>query len=191
MREDMRENVIESAKTSISSKFTGVIADIKIYTTSPLENLDPSLRAVVEEYWDRINRRTATLDRYKNNDDLNYYKAGQVIKENAEVTKLGYNRKVAGYQLEEGDVLLLFYIKYQVAASKGDKCVASVCKGIISHVFDEGKEPYAEYRPDEPIDTIVAPLAASARKVSNIFITIFANKCLIELKRQLKDIYES
>jgi len=67
--------------------------------------------------------------------------------------------------------------------------VCSVCKGIVSHVFDEGKEPYSEYRPDEVIDTLVAPLAVSARKVPNIFLTIFGNKIMIELKRQLKDMY--
>ena len=66
----------------------------------------------------------------------------------------------------------------------------SVCKGICSHVFDEGMEPYSEYRPDEVIDTIVAPLAVSARKVPEIFLTIFGNKVMIELKRKLKEIYE-
>lgn len=70
-----------------------------------------------------------------------------------------------------------------------DKVVCSVCKGIISHVFEEGMEPYSEYRPEEPIDTIVAPLAVAARKVPAIFLTIFGNKLLIELKQQLKDLY--
>ena len=190
MREDTKDTILETAKTTVSSKFTGVIADIKIYTTSELEDLEPSLRAVVESYWNRIQKRNAVLDKYKNSGDLGYYKAGQVIKEVAEVTKLGYNKKVAGYQVETGDVLILFYVKYHVAASKGDKVVCSVCKGIVSHVFEEGLEPYSEYRPDETIDTIVAPLAVSARKVPNIFLTIFGNKLIIELKRQFLDLYK-
>ena len=189
MRDDMKETVLESAKTSISSKYTGEIADIRIYTTSELEDLDPSLRQIVEEYWNRVKARNSMLDKYKNKDDLSYYKAGQIIKEIAEVTKLGYNKKVMGYELEEGDVLILFYVKYEVAASKGDKVVCSVCKGIVSHVFEEGLEPYSEYRPDETIDTIVAPLAVSARKVPNIFLTIFGNKLIIELKRHLEEMY--
>ena len=189
MREDFKESVIESAKTSITSKFTGTIADIRIYTTSELEVLDPTLRKVVQDYWDRIKKRNATLEKYKNPGDLGYYQAGQVIKEVAEVSKLADNHKLMGYEVEEGDVLILFYVKYEVAASKGDKLVASVCKGIVSHVFEEGLEPYSEYRPDEPIDTIVAPLAVSARKVPAIFYTIFTNKLLIELKRQLEEIY--
>ena len=189
MREEFRESVIESAKTSITSKFTGIIADMKIYTTSELETLDPSLRAVVEEYWDRIRSRNAVLERNRNPGDLNYYQAGQVIKEVAEVSKLPDNHRLMGYELEEGDVLILFYVKYEVAASKGDKIVCSVCKGIVSHVIEPGLEPYSEYRPDEPVDTVVAPLATMARKVPAIFYTIFTNKLIIELKRQLEDIY--
>lgn len=191
MREDFRESVIESAKTSITSKFTGTIADIKIYTTSALEDLDPTLRTVVEDYWNRIRERNAVLERNKNQGDLAYYQAGQVIKEVAEVAKLPDNHKLMGYEVEEGDVLILFYVKYEVAASKGDKLVCSVCKGIVSHVFEDGLEPYSEFRPDEPIDTVVAPLSVSARKIPNIFFTIFTNKLIIELKRQLEEIYNS
>ena len=189
MREDNKEAVIESSKTTIHSKYTGEIIDIKVYTTSELADLDPSLRKIVQEYWDRIKKRNDTLSKYANKGDLEYYKAGQVISEVAEVIDPGKNNKVRGVIMNPGDVLILFYIKYSVAASKGDKVVCSVCKGIISHVFEEGMEPYSEYRPDEPIDTIVAPLAVAARKVPAIFLTIFGNKLLIELKKQLEDIY--
>ena len=189
MRADQRDAIIESAKTSITSKYTGEIADIRIYTTSELEELEPSLRNIVKEYWDRIEKKNNVLKKHSNKDDLEYYRAGQVIREVAEVIKPGNNGNIYGYEVEEGDVLILFYIKYKVAASKGDKAVCSVCKGIISHVFEEGLEPYSEYRPDETIDTIVAPLAVAARKVPAIFLTIFGNKLLIELKRQLKEIY--
>ena len=188
-REEKQQAVIESSKTTISSKYTGEVMDIRVYTTSELEDLDPSLRAVVEEYWDRIKKKNDVLDKYSNEGDLQYYKAGQIINEIAEVTKLGDNGKVRGTDMKPGDVLILFYVKYKVPASKGDKVVCSVCKGIISHVFEEGMEPYSEYRPDEPIDTIVAPLAVAARKVPAIFLTIFGNKLLIELKHQLKEMY--
>lgn len=189
MREENKEDVIQSAKTTISSKYTGEIVDIRVYTTSELDQLDSSLRKVVEEYWSRIKRKNDILSKYANDGDLEYYKAGQVISEVAEVVNPGKTNKVKGVIMNSGDVLILFYIKYRVPASKGDKVTVSVCKGIISHVFDEGMEPYSEYRPDEPIDTIVAPLAVAARKVPAIFLTIFGNKLLIELKRQLEEIY--
>lgn len=188
-RADLRDTVLESAKTTVASKYTGEIADIRIYTTSPLEDLDPSLQKIVKGYWKRISKRNDTLRRNANPGDLQYYSAGQVINAVAEVVRPGKNGRIQGYEIGEGEVLILFYVKYRVEASKGDKVVVSVCKGIVSHVFEEGLEPYSEYRPDEPIDTIVAPLAVAARKVPAIFLTIFGNKLLIELKRQLQDIY--
>ena len=189
MRDDNRDSVIQSAKTTISSKYTGEIVDIRVYTTSELDQLDPSLRKVVEGYWSRIKKKNDLLTKYANPGDLEYYKAGQIITEVAEVIDAGNSNKVKGVIMKPGDVLILFYIKYKVPASKGDKVTVSVCKGIISHVFEEGMEPYSEYRPNEPIDTIVAPLAVAARKVPAIFLTIFGNKLLIELKRQLEEIY--
>ncbi len=189
MREENKQAIIETAKTTITSKYTGEIADIKIYTTVPTEDLHPTLRKVVEEYQKRINARNTTLDKYSNPGDLEYYKAGQIIYEVSDVLKLDDNSKIKGYPMDRDGVLILFYVKYKVAASKGDKVVVSVCKGIISHVFEEGMEPFSEYRPDEPIDTVVAPLAVAARKVPAIFLTIFGNKLLIELKRQLEEIY--
>lgn len=188
-REWTRQAVLEAAKTTVASKYTGVIADIRIYTTVPPSELDPSLRKIVENYWKHIGKRNQTLRDNANPGDLQYYSAGQVINEVAEVTKPAANGRINGYEVAEGEVLILFYVKYPVAASKGDKVVVSVCKGIVSHVIEEGMEAYSEYRPDEPIDTIVAPLAVAARKVPAIFLTIFGNKLLIELKRQLKEIY--
>ena len=189
LREEGKEVVIESAKTSIASKYTGIVEDIKVYTTSPLEDLDPSLQKVVKSYWNRIKKRNDVLKKYSNPDDLEYYRAGQIINEIAEVITLDADNKLKGVIMVPGNVLILFYVKYTVAASKGDKVVCSACKGIVSHVFEEGFEPYSEYRPDEVIDTIIAPLAVAARKVPAIFLTIFGNKLLIELKKQLKDIY--
>lgn len=123
LREETQSSILETAKTTISSKYTGEIADVRIYTTTPIEDLDPSLQKILKEYWNKISKRNAVLDRNKNPGDLNYYKAGQVISEVAEVVDpSGYTGKVQGYQVNEGDVLFLFYIKYNVEASKGKNC---------------------------------------------------------------------
>ena len=119
-REERQEAIIESAKTTIASKYTGEIMDIRVYTTSELDSLDPSLRKVVEDYWRRIKQKNDVLDKYKNDDDLEYYKAGQIINEIAEVVKLTDTDKIRGNILKQGDVLILFYIKYKVPASKGN-----------------------------------------------------------------------
>lgn len=187
--QDMLNEISEDIKKPITSKYTGEIVDIRVYTTVELDELDPSLRKIVEEYQARVRKRNAVLDKYKNPEDMNFYKAGQIISETDGITKPGNNGKINGEYVSDG-VLIVFYIKYKDIAAKGDKiCAQFALKGVTSHVIDEGLEPYSEYRPDEEISALIAPLAVSARKVPSIFIDMFGNKLLIEAKRQLRDIY--
>lgn len=190
----MRDNnkfgrILEDSKTTIKAKHTGEVVDIKIYTTVPVEELDPSLAKIVSDYQKKIKSRNKVLDKYSNEGDVKYYKAGQVISEVAEVMEPSKNGKIKGEYIDKG-VLIFFYVKYKDVAAKGDKIVANFAlKGVTSHVIEEGLEPYSEYRPDEEISTIIAPLAVAARKTPSIFIAMFGNKLLIEAKRQLKDYY--
>lgn len=188
MRADLAESIIEDTKNTPVSKYTGEIADIRIFTTVPLEDMDPSLQKVVKAYHKRIKRKTDILDKYQNEGDCNYYKAGQVITESPEIMAPN-TTKIKGEYLDNS-IMIQIFIKYRDIASKGDKiCHEFAIKGVSSHVIKEGYEPYSEYRPDEEISTIVAPLAIAARKTPSIFLVMFGNKCLIELKRQLKDDY--
>ena len=59
VREESKDIIVDSAKTSIHSKFTGEIIDIKVYTTSELKDLDPSLRKIVQDYWNKIKKRNS------------------------------------------------------------------------------------------------------------------------------------
>lgn len=183
------EGIMDDSRSTIKAKHTGEVVDIKIYTTVPIDELDPSLGKIVSDYHKKIRARNKTLDKYANNGDVKYYKAGQVISEVDEVMTVGKNGKIKGEYIDQG-VLIFFYVKYKDVAAKGDKIVANFAlKGVTSHVIDEGYEPYSEYRPDEEISTIIAPLAVAARKTPSIFIAMFGNKLLIEAKRQLKDYY--
>ena len=187
---DTLEAISENTKTTIKSKYTGEVVDIKMYTTMPIEDMDPSLQKICREYNRRIGNRNKVLDKYKNEGDLNFYKAGQIISEVANQVTPSRNGKVKGEYLESG-VLIIFYIKYKDIAAKGDKVAANFAlKGVCSHVIEEGLEPYSEYRPDEEIGALVAPLSVAARKVPSIFLAMFGNKCLIEAKNQLREIWE-
>lgn len=183
------DEITEDTKTTISAKYTGVIADIKIYTTVPVDELDPSLAKIVRAYNNKVDKRNSVLKKYENPGDMNYYKAGQIITETSDLVTPNSQGKVKGNYIDKG-VLILIYIKYRDIAAKGDKiCANFALKGITSHVIEEGYEPYSEYRPDEEISTIVAPLSIAARKVPSIFLAMFGNKLLIEAKRQLREIY--
>lgn len=188
MRDELAESIIEETQNTPLSKYTGEIADIRIFSTVALEEMDPSLQKVVKAYQRRIKRKTDVLDKYQNEGDCNFYKAGQIISETADIME-GATTKIKGEYLENAVVIQIF-TKYRDIASKGDKlCHEFAIKGVTSHVIKEGFEPYSEYRPEEEISSLVAPLAIAARKTPSIFLVMFGNKCLIELKRQLRDDY--
>jgi len=190
IRDDRREEIVEDTKTTLASKYTGEIADIRIYSTVPIEEMDPSLQKIVKDYHKRIKRKTDLLEKYKNTGDCNFYKAGQVINETPEVVKPGSTGKILGEYIDKG-VIIKIYVAYRDIAAKGDKvCAEFALKGVCSHVIEKGWEPYSEYRPDEEISTMIAPLAIAARKTPSVFLAMFGNKCLIEMKRQLKELYE-
>lgn len=63
-------------------------------------------------------------------------------------------------------------------------------KTIISDVFPEDQSPYSEYRPDEEIHAILSPLSIVSRMTVDVFLMLYSNKALIELKRQVKDMLD-
>lgn len=190
IRDDQKEILAESTKNTIKSHYTGEVVDIKAYTTVPLEELDESLAKIVSNYQKKVKKRNNVLNKYSNSaKDSNFYKCGQIITESDEVMKPSRNGKIKG-EYADGRVIICFYIKYEDIAAKGDKiCAQFALKGVTSHVIEEGLEPYSEYRPNEEISTLIAPLAVSARKTPSIFITMFTNKLILEAKNQLRDIY--
>lgn len=189
IREELDEEILESTSTTLKSKYTGEIIDIKIFSTVELDDLSPSLKKIVSNYYSKLKKRNKVLDKYKNDGDYEYYKSGHLITEAPIRLEPDIQGKIRGVKVDDG-VLIVFYIKYRDNMKKGDKmCSEFALKSICSHVIDEGYEPYSEYRPDEEISSLVAPLSISARKTPSIFLAMFGNKLLIELKRQLKDIY--
>lgn len=192
LREDEREEIIESYGTSKKTHYTGTIVDIDAVTTVPVAELSETLQTTVKNIWKKIRRRDKILKKYANEDDLNSYKSGNVITKSTLPVKPDYAGKIKGNYIKDGEgVLITIYVSFKDVLSRGDKIASQFAlKAITSHVLEEGMEPYSEFRPDEPIDLIVAPLSISARKTPSIFIAMFGNKILIEAKRHLKDFWE-
>ena len=193
LREDLKEEVLESTSTVIKSKHTGEIIDIKVYTSVPTDQLDPSLAKIVEEYHDKLRSKEEVYNEYRNPGDGTYYKSGSIVTEIPEIIKIDERSKLKGKKLDKGEgVVICFYIKYTDGVKKGDKiCAEFALKGVVSHVIEEGFEPYSELHPEEEIGYIISPLAISARKVPSVFIAMFGNKCLVETKRQNLEIFNS
>lgn len=63
-------------------------------------------------------------------------------------------------------------------------------KNTIGEIIPAGYEPWSSYRPDEEISTIIASNSILKRMTPSILLTALGNKCIIELKHKLKEIYD-
>ena len=186
LNDELKEKVSALSKGVLRSKYTGVISDIKIYSVSELEELSPSLQAIVSAYWDDIRKKKSILTKYNIQDPS---ESGNLFKMEDKPVKPAANGKVKGFDMDEG-VLIFFYITYHNPFSVGDKLINySSLKGVTSEIVELGKEPFSEFRPDEEISSFFPPAGLIARKVPSVLPIMFGNKVLVELKRKLGDIY--
>lgn len=189
MSETYGEALTDVAITKFKAEYSGEITNIKMYSAVDAEELtDESLRKIVKAYWNKIEKRNKTLEKYRNPDDPKFAPCGQQITEIPGKTEAKFG-KILGETVNDG-VLICFYIKHKDIVKKGDKVTNyTALKGITSNVIDPGYEPHSEYRPDEEISILMAPGAVLARKTPSVILSMFANKVLIELKRHLEDDY--
>ena len=187
--DDLREDIKSIGKNSLNSKYTGVIEDIRIYSTYELDELSESLRKIVSDYWKSISAKKKLVKSYNITEAED---SGNTFYLNDGVTKPDDKDRVKGYKVESGGVIIEFYIKFTDPVGVGDKlCDFAALKGVTCAIIPEGEEPYAIDSPDEEISTILPASSILARMTPSIIQTMFANKLLINLKRKLKEIYNS
>ena len=88
-------------------------------------------------------------------------------------------------------VFIEIYIEYYDVAGIGDKITFyTAMKTIICDVIPEGQEPFSEYRPDENVEAFLSPLSIVTRMTTDVYNALYLGKALVELKRQVKDMYE-
>ncbi len=183
MGEELGAGLEKDKKNYLKSKYTGVIEDIKIYYTVPEEELSPSLRAVITAYNERINKKRKVLNKYYDNE----HEAPIVVPPSEMV--VADNGRVKGINMGEG-VMIEFFIKYADTLGLGDKIsFFTALKSIISETIPQEYAPYSEHRPDEPINALLPFISVNARMTASIFLNMFGNKVLVELKHAVKDIY--
>ena len=185
--EEMKEDIIMSSKDKIKAKFSGVVDDIKVYCTVDIEELSPSLRRIVTDYYDKVNAKRAMLEKY--DDKGSVVKCNMLFNEPTGKVETN-NGKLRGAVVNDG-VLIEFYIKVYDEVGVGDKIVFfSALKSIVGGVIEEGKEAYTLARPEESIDAVLSCNSLIARGISSAPKMLMSNKLLVELSRKLKEIYE-
>lgn len=189
--DDMKKQITEESKNTIKSKYSGVIEQIEIYATVPLEEMSPSLKKVVSDYYKKYNKKKAILEKYDPESKNSVVKCGILCKEPTHQIEPNKYGVIKGKNVDDG-VLINFYIKHTEPLETGSKIANfTALKNTIGEVIPEGYEPYSEYHPDEVVDTIIASNSILSRMVPSIFLTSLGNKCIIELKNRLREIYES
>lgn len=184
----LKEEILDSSKNTVKAKTAGTIEDIKIFATVDIDEMSPSLQKIVKAYYSKINQRKKILDKY---DDGNgsIVKCGMLLTDTT--SKVAPNKfgVIRGQKIEEG-VLIEFYIKHTELLEVGSKiAMFTGIKNTIAEILPKGYEPYSEFRKDEEISSVIAENSVLARMTPSIILSMFGNKCLIELKRKIEDIW--
>ena len=177
-------SMLDNAKRVIKSDHAGTVVDVKMYTTKSMDRLSPSLFEIFDTYFKNNIRKRKILDKYDKSKSV--YKLGTLYDEPTEPLS-GQTIKA-----QTCDIMIEIYIEHEDEMSVGDKAVAfGAMKQIVSETIEPGLEPYSQNRPEEEVSMFVSSASILKRMVPSLILTASANKCHIELKRQIREIWES
>lgn len=179
---EFEQDISEISKNELKCKYTGRVVKMNIYYTNDIEEYSPSIQNVLKKYIKENKSRKNIIEKIKGTgfDSLN-----------APIIDKQVDAKVKGEELKDG-IMFEFFIEYYDDLGVGDKITYDTAlKTIISSIIPKGEEPYSEFRPNENIEAVLSPLSINSRMTLDIFISGYVAKALIELKRHIKEIYES
>lgn len=190
LTEEQKGSVLEGSRNNIKTKYSGKIVKIKMYSTVDLEEMSPSLRKIFTKYYNKIKKRNNLLNSYDPESKNSIVKCGLLCDEPYEKISPNKFGSIKGVKAE-GNVIIEFYIEHSEPLEIGSKvAMFTGLKNTIGEVIPEGYEPYCINSPEEEISSVIASNSILKRMVSSVNIQVLGNKCLVELKKKLKDIYE-
>ena len=164
----------ELGRRSIRCETTGTVAGIKVYRTCEISDMSPSLQKFVKEYEKPIVDLKKTLDGY-----------GINTKELPATYKLEATGKL---KKADDAIYVEYYVVHPDKVAVGDKITYfSANKATEKSIIPEGKEPYTDFRPQEPVNALLSISSINHRMVTSIMLNGAMNKLLIELDRTIKD----
>ena len=121
LNDESKNEIMQDARNDILSKYSGVIEDIKIYSTVDLEEMNPTLRKIVADYYRDNKHKREFLNKYDDSGNTHsVVKCGVLVTEpthKVEPNKFGV---IKGAKVEDG-VLIEFYIKHSEPLEVGSK----------------------------------------------------------------------
>lgn len=169
-------DLVELSGERILSKYSGKIADIKIYYNVDESELSESLRDILNKYRTNILKRKNALSGVTTDSVI------IPVIEKINTKKIG--------NVEFDGMFIEFYVEYNDLLTEGDKIVFSTAlKGIVSRRVTLEESPFSEKEPGEPIDAVMTPTGLISRMVPDFLFQLYTNKVLIYLKRKIKEMY--
>ncbi len=166
------------------SKHAGKVFGIKIFYTSPIEDMSESCQKLINRYRTRINKRIKVLRQNGVADPE------KVIGESVEqVTP--YKGKINGELVEPGQILVEFYIQYTDYVNGGDKILfyASI-KSVVQQKIPNELAPYVVRNgKNVVVEAFVSPISIKHRQVTSIHHAIGLNKGMMQLKYNVIEMY--
>src|SRR5699024_6169665 len=179
---EIKHDIQDIASRSVKSKDSGTIKKVNVYYNRDLEDMTESMRKIVESYIRKAKRKNSLVnDAFKNNSNKDI-----PLDVDIPVVERIKSNKIKGEEVD--GVLFEFFIEYNDKMSTGDKIsFYTALKTVVSDVFPKDEAPYSEYRPDEEIQAVLSPLSVVSRMTVDVFLMLYSNKALIELKRTVAD----
>ena len=170
-----QENINEYAKSTVPSKYSGEIVEMRIYYNREIEEYSESIQDLIRRYQRKNKEKVALLEK---TDRTQVVHIPTVEKVNTE--------RVAGQEFD--GLLIHYFIKTTNVFVPGNKLAVGVAlKSIVGSIYDEGKNPVSES--GEEIDLCLSPFSTASRMVPDAFKQGYINKGLIKLKQNVLDIF--
>lgn len=163
---------------AITTKYTGVVGDIKIYYNVPLETLSESLQDLIKKYSSKIEKRKQVLKQH----NASNVKIPPLIQQKG--------NKVGTTEYE--GVLIEFYLEYVDEMNSGSKgTFTTALKFVTSRRLTNDEAPISEYDKENIIEALLTPTGVISRMTLDIFSVLYSNKVLIDLRNKIVDIVKS
>jgi hypothetical protein len=180
MQAEGDDELMNLGRNVIKSKYSGIITNIKVYYNCDLEStlVEPSLKDFVKKYITKVKIRSDALKGIKHDDLIELPSIERINSD-----------KIFGNEMS--GVLIVFYIMHEEKLDVGNKLsFFSACKGIVSEVISDDLAPYPEYRSEDVVEAVVSPMSLISRNTPDMMLQGFANKVVIELKKQcIEDLF--